>query len=94
MSHCIPARVARVRLRQRRAPHKVLVASLVFPARWEKRTLLRYVRAEHPNETVVLLDWPPAFEGWNALLWLANPDGFNDYARGTRATAPPTSQEG
>lgn len=82
MSACLIARTAEVALREKRAktPRVVTVA---FPHRWSRSTLLAYVREHHPNETARILEWhqvPPSGEP----LWLANPAGFANYARGVK----------
>lgn len=66
------------------------LATIAFPALWKRTTLLDYARSAHPRETVRIVEWHSsvAEDGWEPFLWLANPDGFDDYRLGhSRLTA-------
>lgn len=81
MSTCLVGRTAEIALRK--PGKKPRVVTIAFPSRWSKSTLLDYVRRNHPNETVRILEWHPTRStGWEPRLWLANPDGFTNYAEG------------
>lgn len=90
MSSCLRGREVRVVLRNRRDRRKHRVVNIVCPAGWSKSALLRYVRGEHPEATVRVARWWPTgnlTDVWTQRLWIANPDGFLDYARGVREGA-------
>lgn len=70
MSQCIPARAVGIRLRHRTTGHR-RECTVVCPLRWSRSRLLTHVRAEHPSESVVIVDWPQL--GWDHI-WLVNPD--------------------
>jgi hypothetical protein len=74
MSACIRGRevVVAIRPNRRGSPW---TASVICPARWRKSDLLRYVRAEHPTDSVLIEEWKAA------ELWIANPRDFSDYVR-------------
>ena len=104
MSTCIAARIAIIALRltERSAKRTNLPSwraetrlyTLVFPATWSKTNLLNYVRQEHPNQTVRIMEWGhqgKADQPWETALWLANPKGFFNYVR---AIPEPIDREG
>jgi hypothetical protein len=83
MSGCLRGReiVAAIRMRGRGEPR---LAHIIVPSRWSKSQALRYIRREHPDDTVRLVDWMPSgtpSDPWQQRLWIANPDGFRDYPR-------------
>lgn len=84
MSTCLRGREVRIRLRERTGKRVEVLVSVVVPARWRKSDVLRYVRGEHPNETVKIVEWETL--GWDQRLWIANPEGFSNYARAIRTT--------
>ena len=85
MSTCLRGRTATIALRKPRTPARNV--KVVFPARWGKATLLRYVRDEHPGETVRIVRWDRSVPqgSWEPFLWICNPEGFADYDRGLPA---------
>jgi hypothetical protein len=59
--------------------------SVICPAHWKKGQFLSYARSEHPDDTVKIVEWKPTCKdenSWEPRLWIANPSGFADYARG------------
>lgn len=83
MSKCIAARTAVVAIR-RPGDKEPKNFTLVFPARWEPSDLLKYVRSEHPGETVKIMTWNDSTltdDKWETAMWMANPRGFKDYPR-------------
>ena len=88
MSGCIRGREVTVAIRKG-GRGKATRFNIVCPARWTKAGFLRYVRAEHPGETVRIVDWQPAGssdDAWRQRLWLANPNGFLNYPAGVPST--------
>ena len=75
MSRCAAGRVIQIALRRSREkdPTEYTVA---IPSRWTKMDALRYIRSEHPKETVKILDWPTL--DWSGehehVLWIATFD--------------------
>jgi hypothetical protein len=82
MSRCLQAREVTIALRFRRGEPKPKRFTLVVPAHWTKAALLRYVRAEHPDETARIVQWNPSADGWEPRIWMPNPTGFRDYIHG------------
>ena len=82
MARCLVARTALIQLRPKGG--QPWQATVVFPARWTRSTLLRYCRSEHPDETVRIVEWHPTcrFGEWSPSMFLANPEGFADYRTG------------
>ena len=74
MSRCLPGRAVSIRLRHRRI-RLTKEYVVVCPLRWSRSRFLAHVRAEHPDETVVLLDWPQL--GWNHI-WIVHPDDMTE----------------
>lgn len=86
MSRCLMGREVVIAVRRKRkGPAKHY--SVIIPAHWKKAQLLAYARAEHPDDSVRIQDWRPTGQdgnAWEPRFWIANPDGFLDYARGIR----------
>lgn len=76
MSACIPGREVDIELRVK-GTTKIRWASVVCPAKWKRSQLLRYVRAEHPGESVRIVKWHPYNEvggGIYPRLWIVSPE--------------------
>lgn len=69
MSRCLPGRTVSIRLCDRRTK-RMKECVVACPLRWSKSHFLKHVRAEHPAETVVILDWPQL--GWDHI-WIVHP---------------------
>jgi len=69
MSTCLRGRLVTVGIRRRRRgpPQEAVLA---VPERWSKSRLLRYVRGEHPEDSVRLVAWP--ISGWEPGVWLVD----------------------
>lgn len=80
ISTCLRGREVRIQLRSRGKRETKLV-SVVVPNLWRKSDLLKYVRQEHPNESVKIVEWETL--DWEQRLWIANPEGFSNYLRAT-----------
>jgi hypothetical protein len=71
MSGCTHGRMVTLRFRFRDTK-AARAHQIVCPMRWSKSDLLKYCRGEHPEETVVILDWGPAYGPWDErALWIA-----------------------
>lgn len=83
MSRCLIGREVVISVRRKkRGPAKVF--SVICPVHWKKGQFLRYARGEHAEDSVRILEWKPsgqADDAWEPRFWIANPDGFRDYAR-------------
>jgi len=89
MSGCLRGREIVVAIRRGRKGEPKH-AHIVVPAHWTKADAMRYVRREHPDDSVRLVEWMMCGsrdDPWQQRLWIANPNGFADYARARRATA-------
>jgi hypothetical protein len=84
VSKCLAGRTALLALRK--PGHTAREVTVVFPSSWKRSALLRYVRSEHPGETVRILEWHQVAkdDSWEPALWICNPDGFSDYRTGRR----------
>jgi hypothetical protein len=70
MTACIPGREVVVRFKSRKHG-TVKREHVVCPATWSKSQFTTYCRQQHPEATVVVVDWPSAYEGWQVKLWIA-----------------------
>lgn len=81
---CMRARHVTIRLRRKHGEPIDYTTDIVVPAGWKRATLLRYVRASHPEETAKIVEWHDS-GGWTTAAWLPNPSAFSDYRRGVLA---------
>jgi hypothetical protein len=70
---CVAGREAVVRFKNRQTG-KVNVEHVVSPANWSKSRFATYCRNQHPEATVVVEDWPSAYDGWQVRVWIAGSD--------------------
>lgn len=85
MSACLIAREVVISIREnRRGPTRQY--TVICPASWEKSAFLEYVRSEHPDDGVRIIEWrePYGDGSWLPKAWLVNPQGFSDFVRGER----------
>lgn len=77
MAKCIGAREVTVAFRHKKHKDDSWSAQVICPLTWKKGQFLKYVRENHPNETVRIEAWPI----YAVALWMVAPEEMMASAR-------------
>jgi hypothetical protein len=71
---CLRGREVKIRLRSKFDRSRFNDYTLICPTSWTRARFQKYVRGEHPNETLRILDWGES--GWEPTHWIVNPQAM------------------